>query len=179
MKKNIIVTIILILCISLTGCGDYLDSPKNTTPTYQEETNNPLLEDGIIQETNIFTIEKQLKNTSSYNWSDEHGVIEGRTGYFGTCLCEEKDVWCDLYGNDSEEVTLATIDVFEEDYELLITFVSYFDTSLIDTNKVQKWLRDNKSCGNGVTKTFGDAEFSLYYGEEEDNKYSLYITALE
>lgn len=178
MKKSIILFTTIILCISLSGCGIYIDNSENIPSTHQAETENILLEDGAIQGTNIFTIEKQIKSTTGYHWSDDHSVIEGRTGYLGTLLCEEKDIWCDLYGNDLEEITLASIDVFEEDFDLLITFVSFFDTNLIDTTIVQQWLKDNKSS-NESSKIFGDAEFSLFYGEADDNKYSLYITALE
>lgn len=137
------------------------------------------LEDGMVQETNIFTIEKQLKAVEGYNWSNEHSVIEGRTGYFGDCYCEESDIWCSLYGNDLEEITTANIDVFEKDYELLITFASFFDTSLIDGQAVEQWIRNSNPKNGSVSKVFGDAEFTLSYGAENDEKYTLYITALE
>ena len=137
------------------------------------------MEDGMIQETNIFTIDQQLKSVEGYTWSSENSVIEGRTGYLGDCFCEEKNIWCSLYANDLEEITSANIDVFEEDYELLITFASFFDTSLIDTEEVQKWIREFNPENGSATTVFGDAEFSLYYGMENEDKYSLYITALE
>ena len=137
------------------------------------------LEDGMVQETNIFTIEKQLKAVEGYTWSDEHSVIEGRTGYFGTCFCEERDIWCSLYGNDLEEITTANIDVFEKDYELIITFASFFDTSLIDGQAVEQWIRNSNPKNGSVSKVFGDAEFTLSFGAENDDKYTLYITALE
>ena len=137
------------------------------------------LEDGMIQDTNIFAIEEQLKNMDGYTWSEDHGVIEGKTGYFGTCLCEENDIWVDLYGNDLEMIESASIDVYEADYEVLITFVSYFDTELISAEEVQQWMRECDPKNEECTKIFGDAEFSLFYGMENDEKYSLYITALE
>ena len=137
------------------------------------------MEDGVIQETNIFTIEQQLRSTEGYTWSGDYSVIKGRAGYFGECYCGEQDVWVSLYGNDLEEITLARIDVFEEDYELLITFASFFNTSLIDTEKVQQWIREYNPESGGVSRVFGDAEFSLHFGMENEDKYSLYITALE
>lgn len=69
--------------------------------------------------------------------------------------------------------------IFEEDYELLITFASFFNTSLIDTEKVQQWIREYNPESGGVSRVFGDAEFSLHFGMENEDKYSLYITALE
>lgn len=137
------------------------------------------MEDGMIQETNIFTIDQKLKSVEGYTWSSEHSVIEGRTGYLGDCYCKDKNIWVSLYGNDLEEITLASIDVFEEDYELLITFVSFFDTSLIDAEEVQQWVREYNPENGSATKVFGDAEFSLHFGMENEDKYSLYITALE
>lgn len=137
------------------------------------------MEDGMVQETNIFSIEQQLKSVEGYTWSGDYGVIKGRTGYFGNCYCEEKNIWCSLYGNDLKEITLASIDVFEEEYELLITFASFFNTSLIDTEEVQQWIQDYNPENGSATKVFGDAEFSLHFGMENEDKYSLYITALE
>ena len=137
------------------------------------------MEDGMIQETNIFTIDQRLKSVEGYTWSSEHSVIEGRTGYLGDCYCKDKNIWVSLYGNDLEEITLASIDVFEEDYELLITFVSFFDTSLIDAEEVQQWIQEYNPENGSATKVFGDAEFSLHFGMENEDKYSLYITALE
>lgn len=137
------------------------------------------MEDGMIQETNIFTIDEKLKSIEGYTWSGEHSVIEGQTGYLGNCYCEEKNIWVSLYGNDLKEITLANIDVFEEDYELLITFASFFDTSLIDAEEVQQWIRENNPKNGSIQKVFGDAEFSLHFGMENEDKYSLYITALE
>jgi len=132
------------------------------------------LEDGMIQETNIFEIEKKIKNSTGYVWSNDHSVIEGRTGYFGTLYCEEQDIWCDLYGNDLEEITTAKISVSKADFEFLITFASFFDTSLINSDDVIEWLK-NYSSQDDYSKVFGDADFSLYY----DETYTLYITALE
>ena len=137
------------------------------------------MEDGMIQETNIFTIEEQLRSIEGYTWSGDYSVIEGRTGYFGNCHCEDKNIWVSLYGNDLEEITSANIDVFEEDYELLITFTSFFNTSLIDAEEVQQWIQEYNPENGSATKVFGDAEFSLHFGMENEDKYSLYITALE
>ena len=137
------------------------------------------MEDGMVQETNIFTIERQLKSIEGYAWSGDHSVIEGRTGYFGTCYCEEKNIWVSLYGNDLKEITSASIDVYEEDYELLITFASFFNTSLIDAEEVQQWIREYNPENGSVSKIFGDAKFSLHFGLDSEDKYSLYITALE
>jgi len=74
---------------------------------------------------------------------------------------------------------LVNIDVFEEDYELLITFASFFDTSLINAEEVQQWIREYNPENGSATMVFGDAEFALHYGMENEDKYSLYITALD
>ena len=137
------------------------------------------MEDGMIQEVNIFTIDQKLKRVEGYTWSSEHSVIEGRTGYLGDCYCEEKNIWVSLYGNDLKLITSANIDVFEADFELLITFASFFNTSLIDAEAVQQWIRDYNPENGSVSKVFGDAKFSLHFGMENEDKYSLYITALE
>ena len=52
--------------------------------------------------------------------------------------------------NDLEMIESASIDVYEADYEVLITFVSYFDTELINAEEVQQWIKEcdpkNEEC---------------------------------
>lgn len=136
------------------------------------------MEDGMIQDTNIFTIEEQLKNIEGYTWSEDHGVIEGKTGYFGTCLCEENDIWVDLYGNDLEEIESASIKVHDEDYDVLLTFASFFETSYIKFEDVEKWIKEYSAEDGYITEVFGDAEFCLE-GDSEERTVELSVFALE
>ena len=136
------------------------------------------MEDGMIQDTDVFSIEKQLRSIEEYSWSDEHRVIKGRSGYFGGCFCKEKDIWVDLNANDLKEITSAKIGVYEEDYELLIAFASFFDTTLIDAEEVKQWISEYNKNGT-ISRIFGDAKYSLHYGLDDEEKITLYIIALE
>ena len=177
--KNFIKTISVLFLLFIfgllaIGSGKPPKAPQETSASTTKE--NKFMEDGVIQDTNIFDIEKQLKSFSKYKWSEEHGVTEGRTGYFGTIYCEENDFWCDLYGNDLEEITSASLEVHKDDIDLLLTFCSYFETSLINYEEVETWINNYTADDGFVSKTFGDAEFHL---NEYEDIIELTIQALE
>lgn len=93
-------------------------------------------------------------------------------------MCEENDIWVDLYGNDLEMIESASIKVHNEDYNVLLTFASFFETSLINPDDVKYWI-DEYSVEDGyITDVFGDAEFYLD-GDAEDGTTELTVIALE
>lgn len=180
MKNNIkffaVFLILSLFALFAIASGNPPKAPNETTATTSEEYK--IMEDGFIQETNIFILEEQLKGIDKYNWSEEHGVIEGRTGYLGTVYCEENDIWCDLSGNNLEEITIASIKLHKDDFDLLLTFVSFFETSLIDSDEAIEWIKNYSVDDGFVSKNFGDAEFYLEEDTDEGT-IKLSIHALE
>lgn len=153
-------------------------SNQKDEPVVELNDVEEVMTDGFIQETDVFEIESKLKSTEGYNWSEDHGVVEGKNGWFGTCLCEDANIWCDLYAVESKEVTNASLEVCDEDFELLSTFASFFETSHVNADEVRQWIESYNFEDEYAEQVFGDAEFLLLFDSEEGT-ISLSITGLE
>ena len=134
-------------------------------------------EDGMIHKTDIFELEKYIKNSEGITWSNEHNVTEGLSGYLGTLMNDDQTICIDLYANDLNEITSASITTSSENIDIIKMFASYFNTELIDQKETEKWLDESLSADKEEhTQTFGDAEF--YISPQYDAERKLTITAL-
>lgn len=193
MKKILSVLLVAVMALMLfSGCELDNGSLDNTTEemetTIPTETTDPeagFMDDGIINNTNAKDIEDALKANVEYNFPDDHSLVQSQingewhvSSSNNTYNTYTKSY--DLYAYDTLEVEIASFATYDDDIDFLLYCVSFFETSRIDIAEVQQWITDYNPEDGYVTKIFGDAEFHLHYGADNDpTKFELTIMALE
>ena len=176
----------LTMCLLLTlffGCTNEIT--ENNSEKSAEDLLQETLSDGIINGTNAQTIEDALKSNKEYNFPDDHSLIQS----------EINDEWhvsssnntyntytkgYELFAFDSLEVEIASFATYDNDIDYLLFCVSFFDTPYIDIDEIQQWISELNIEEKESSKIFGDAEFILSYGwDNEPTQLKLTITALD
>ena len=142
------------------------------------------MEDGMIQDTNAKDIEASLKAVVEYNWWEDHCLIQSNINDEWSVSCSNNeyntyDKSYTLYAYENLEVEYAKFETYDYDYDYLLFCASLFETSLIDINQVQQWIKEYNIDYDWVEKQFGDAVFAMNYEKFNDgsSSISLVITA--
>lgn len=194
MKKIILVFLCVgLIAVSITGCGllDFsletnsdkeIEGSVNSTPP---EINNEYLSDGAVDGTNAKTIENTLKSNSSYNWWDDHSLMQSQINKEWSVYCANNEYNTytksyELSAKENLEIEIAKFATYDNDINYLLACVDFFDTEYINAAEVKQWVLSYDAKDGYVSKTFGDAEFVLNTEDYDDSvKLELSIYALD